>query len=44
MGRRSVADWRLLLCSPQRNWLAEDLMRVDRSATPWVTVTFHNPW
>ncbi|EIE25875.1 Metallo-dependent phosphatase [Coccomyxa subellipsoidea C-169] len=30
--------------SPQRNWLAEDLMRVDRSATPWVTVTFHNPW
>ncbi|BDA44108.1 Purple acid phosphatase 15 [Coccomyxa sp. Obi] len=30
--------------SPQKNWLTRDLMNVDRSVTPWVTITFHNPW
>ncbi|KAK9915866.1 hypothetical protein WJX75_005427 [Coccomyxa subellipsoidea] len=30
--------------SPQKNWLAMDLMTVDRRITPWVTITFHNPW
>lgn len=25
-------------------WLARDLAAVDRSRTPWVLVTFHNPW
>ena len=28
----------------QARWLARDLAAIDRSRTPWVLVTFHNPW
>ncbi len=28
----------------QARWLARDLAAVDRARTPWVLVTFHNPW
>lgn len=30
--------------SQQFDWLAADLESVDRRITPWVTVSFHNPW
>jgi len=30
--------------SPQWNFAAEDLERVDRVRTPWVVVMFHTPW
>lgn len=28
----------------QYRWLGEDLMKVDRSVTPWVIATTHPPW
>jgi hypothetical protein len=30
--------------SDQARWLEADLKTVNRSVTPWVTVSFHNPW
>ena len=30
--------------SQQWLWLKGDLARIDRTLTPWVTVSFHNPW
>lgn len=30
--------------SPQAMWLANDLSRVNRSRTPWVVATFHQPY
>ncbi|KAK9826440.1 hypothetical protein WJX81_005915 [Elliptochloris bilobata] len=30
--------------SDQARWLARDLGAVDRARTPWVLVSFHNPW
>jgi len=28
----------------QHDWLQKDLKSVDRSKTPWIIVTMHNPW
>lgn len=30
--------------SPQREWLVNDLTKVDRNVTPWVVVFFHEPY
>lgn len=30
--------------SPQQEWLIADLEAVDRTKTPWVVVTFHEPY
>ena len=30
--------------APMREWLREDLARVDRDATPWIIAMFHAPW
>ncbi|KAK9830772.1 hypothetical protein WJX74_006451 [Apatococcus lobatus] len=30
--------------SDQWNWLAYDLLRTNRTVTPWVIVNIHNPW
>ena len=30
--------------SAQYGWLARDLARVDRRATPWLVVQLHAPW
>ena len=30
--------------SDQWNWLAYDLLKINRVTTPWVTVNIHNPW
>ena len=31
------------LGADQLSWLLNDLARVDRSVTPWVTVSWHQP-
>jgi len=39
------AEGRMLLrAAAQARWLARDLAAVDRARTPWVLITFHNPW
>ncbi|KAI9914371.1 hypothetical protein PsorP6_008374 [Peronosclerospora sorghi] len=30
--------------SPQYEWLQQELLRVDRSVTPWLVVVMHGPW
>lgn len=30
--------------SDQWNWLAYDLLKLNRTKTPWITVNIHNPW
>ena len=30
--------------SQQWIWLKDDLAHIDRSRTPWTTISFHNPW
>ncbi len=44
-GDGPYAEGRMLLrAAAQARWLARDLAAVDRARTPWVLVTFHNPW